>query len=193
MFSSLFPAAKIKIPITSLARHSLVVRSPRWSAEHEDQGCHAVFSTDSDGLSPEIFSRIGGEIYVAGLNNAALPLPRVATNSRPDEKAITRLKEVSKRMLGLPSGEDDLQVLRQGLCFRPVTARGPPIVCRVPDAKLGDGFATRGGGEGGVFIAAGLSTETISLWDNVLTRIYRPWSMGHFAISGYWQSLSGDD
>jgi len=96
-------------------------------------------------------------------------------------------------MLGLSSGEDDLQVVRQGLCFRPVTARGPPIVCRVPDTKLGDGFATRGGGEGGLFIAAGLSTEAILPWDNVLTRIYRPWSMGHFTISWYWQSFSGDD
>lgn len=130
------------------------MRSPRWSAEHETGGAHAVFATNEHGFSPEVFSRIGGEIYVAGLNDADLPLPALATDARPDEKAVAKLRKVSRRMLGLEQGEDDLEVLRAGLCFRPVTPRGRPIVSRVPDDKLG-GFATRGGGEGGVFIAAG--------------------------------------
>lgn len=58
-------------------------------------------------------------------------------------------------MLGMPDQEDDLQILREGLCFRPVTEKGTPIISRVEDSCLGDGFSTRGGGEGGVFVAGG--------------------------------------
>jgi len=58
-------------------------------------------------------------------------------------------------MLGLESGENDLQILREGLCFRPVTKRGTPIVTRIPDQKLGGGFSTLGGSKGGVFLSAG--------------------------------------
>ena len=78
VFSTLFPGSTLEIPITSLAGHSLVVKSPRWSREHEEAGgCHAIFTTMSSGFSPEIFSRIGEEIYVAGLNDASIPLPDV--------------------------------------------------------------------------------------------------------------------
>lgn len=59
-------------------------------------------------------------------------------------------------MLG--RGQDEkvgLEVLRASLCFRPVTASGRPIIGRVPDAKLGKGWATYEGAEGGVFVAAG--------------------------------------
>jgi hypothetical protein len=36
-----------------------------------------------------------------------------------------------------------------------VTTSGHPIVSRIADEDLGDGFSTRGRGEGGVFISAG--------------------------------------
>lgn len=163
MFQNLFPTAKVKIPISQLAGHSVVVRSPRWAAEHETSGCHAVFSSDSAGFSPEVFSRIGSEIYVAGLNDPSLPLPKLPTDSKPDPQCIKQLVEVSKRMLGLESGEDDLQILREGLCFRPVTSRGTPIVTRISDQKLGGGLSTRGGGEGGVFLSAGKSDRKLSV------------------------------
>ncbi|TKA64264.1 hypothetical protein B0A49_05357 [Cryomyces minteri] len=154
-FGTLFPSATLTLPVSQLAGHSLVVRSPRWSAAHEEKGCHAVFATDSAGFSPEIFSRIGGEIYVAGLNDSGIPLPDLPTDARIDAEEVHRLKEVATRLLGIPSAEDDLEVVREGLCFRPVTPRGQPILSRIPDAQLGDRYATRGGGEGGVFVAAG--------------------------------------
>jgi glycine/D-amino acid oxidase-like deaminating enzyme len=46
-------------------------------------------------------------------------------------------------------------------CFRPVTSSGRPLVSRIPDEKLG-GVRTRGGGDGGVFIAAGHGAWGIS-------------------------------
>ncbi|KAF2843443.1 FAD dependent oxidoreductase-like protein superfamily [Patellaria atrata CBS 101060] len=155
VFSTLFPLSPVRLPLTSLAGHSLVLRSPRWSAAHEDTGCHAVFATDTLGFSPEIFSRTGGEIYVAGLNNASLELPELSSDAKINEDAIAQLKDVGKRMLGLEDGTDDLEVLREGLCFRPVTPSGRPILSRIPDSKLGNGFSTAGAGKGGIFLAAG--------------------------------------
>jgi len=164
VFAALFPASPLSIPVTPLAGHSLVVRSPRWHATaHRDSDCHAVFTTDPGGFSPEIFSRVGGEIYVAGLNSDAIPLPARATDALVDDAAIARLRAVAAKLLGLPGREEELEVVRQGLCFRPVTPTGRPIVARVDDALLGGGMATRGGGEGGVFLSAGHGPWGISL------------------------------
>jgi glycine/D-amino acid oxidase-like deaminating enzyme len=158
VYSTLFPHAKKKLPISSLAGHSLVVRSPGWRKEHEERGCHAIFTTDDQGYSPEIFSRIGEEIYIAGLNSSALPLPDLATASEIDENAVDKLVLTSKRLLGI----DDLEVLRKGLCFRPVTNRGTPFLTRISDDMLGDA-GTRGEGEGGVWLAAGHGPWGIAL------------------------------
>ncbi|KAI9820307.1 MAG: hypothetical protein M1827_005929 [Pycnora praestabilis] len=163
VFSSMFPSSKVKIPVTQLAGHSLVVRSPRWSREHEEQGCHAVFTTDQSGFSPEIFNRIGGEIWLGGLNSSSIPLPTLATEVKVDDKAIAQLMDTAKSLLGLPNGADDLEIVRKSLCFRPVTASGRPIVTRVPDTKLGGCMSTRGGGNGGVFVATGHGPWGISM------------------------------
>ena len=162
VFEELFPESKMKIPISSLAGHSLVVRSPRWSKEHEEQGCHALFTTGEEGYSPEIFSRVGGEIYVAGLNDANLALPSLATESKIDEESIKILKKTAQRLLGGEEEGDDLEVLKTGLCFRPVTNSGMPILGRIPAERLG-GIGTRGGSEGGVWLAAGHGPWGISL------------------------------
>ena len=65
-------------------------------------------------------------------------------------------------MLGSASDEDDLDIIREALCFRPVTPAGQPIVARVTDSKLG-GVTTRRGGDGGVFLAAGHGPWGISM------------------------------
>jgi glycine/D-amino acid oxidase-like deaminating enzyme len=156
VFQQLFPEARIEIGVSQLAGHSIVVKSPRWTAEHESKGCDAVFTTMRDGFSPEIFSRIGGEIYIAGLNDADLPLPEVATDAKIDRASIDELVKVSQRLLG-KAGSDpsDLEVIREGLCFRPVTRRGVPILCQIPDEDLGGGIETKPSPDGGVFVAAG--------------------------------------
>ena len=173
VFSTLFPAADLKIPVSQLAGHSLVLRSPRWTLEHEkahtDKGgpMHAVFTTDPTGYSPELFSRTGAEIYIAGLNDPSLPLPKLATDRQIDPDSIGQLKRTATRLLGIPGQEDDLQIVREGLCFRPVTRSGRPIIGRIDDKKLGKAktgdVKTRGPGEGGVFIAAGHGPWGISL------------------------------
>lgn len=162
--SILFPLSQWTLPISSLAGHSLVIRSSRWSQEHEEKGCHAVFASDEDGYSPEIFSRLGGEIYIAGLNSSSISLPRLATESLIDETSIQKLKETASRLLGFGDDNEGLNVVRKGLCFRPVTTKGTPILARLPDHYLGEGFSTRGhGDDGGVWLAAGHGPWGIAL------------------------------
>jgi glycine/D-amino acid oxidase-like deaminating enzyme len=136
VFSSLVPSATRKLPISSLAGHSLVVQSPGWANEVDERGCHAVFTTDEEGYSPEIFSRAGPagpELYIAGLNSAALALPELPTESEIDERAISKLQKTARRLLAGTKDVEDLEILRKGLCFRPVTKKGTPILCRIPD------------------------------------------------------------
>ncbi|KAI5360771.1 Putative FAD dependent oxidoreductase, FAD/NAD(P)-binding domain superfamily [Septoria linicola] len=156
VFAELFPTSSTRIPVTQLAGHSLVVRSPRWTAEQEATGCHAVFASSSEAWSPEIFSRIGEEIYIAGLNSSSMPLPDLPTGATADRGAIEQVTQVTEQMIG-----SDFEVVRDGLCFRPVTRSGNPILAQVPDAKLDGGVSTAA--SGGVFVCAGHGPWGISL------------------------------
>lgn len=155
VFSTLYPSSTLRIGVSALAGHSIVVKSPRWTREHESKGCDAVFTTMRSGFSPEIFSRVGEEIYVAGLNDSSIPLPDLATDAKIDAASIAELTEVTQKLLG-DDGLDasDVQVMREGLCFRPVTRRGTPILSRIPEKELG-GIKTREGVDGGVYLAVG--------------------------------------
>ncbi|KAK8132689.1 oxidoreductase [Apiospora kogelbergensis] len=167
VFQTLFPTSSFKLPITSLAGHSLVVKSPKWTKEHEEShGCHALFMTSQPGYSPEIFSRRGGQIYLAGLNSATEPLPELAKDSKENlsRPAIQKLRDTAREILAWEGAtEDDFEVTREGLCFRPVTEDGLPIIGRIPDEHLGPNVRTRRGAEGGVYLAAGHGPWGISM------------------------------
>lgn len=158
VFSTLFPQARCKISISPYAGHSLVLRSPRWTKKHEQAGCHAIFASARKGFSPEIFSRIGEEVYIAGLNSSGIELPHVATEAVIDQDSIQELKTVAARYLG--EREGDIEVLREGLCFRPVTPKGVPILARVSYRQLG---TEQQGAFPNVFVAAGHGPWGIAL------------------------------
>lgn len=160
VFRSLFPQSALKIPVFALAGHSLLVKSPRWTQTQESQGCHAIFATDTLGFSPEIFSRLGEELYLAGLNSTMIKLPNDAAGATVRESDIEQLRKAAKGMLGIPP-DGKLEVIRESLCFRPVTSSGRPVVSRVPDSGLG-GLSTHGGAKGGVFVSAGHGAWGIS-------------------------------
>ncbi|CBF87465.1 hypothetical protein AN9356.2 [Aspergillus nidulans FGSC A4] len=179
VFSSLFPSSTTTFPIYPLAGYSLVIRSPRYTERHEKElngESHAVFTTHppSCGFSPEIFSREGSEIYIAGLNSREIPVPERVEDLKEryyDEKEMQKLKDVTVRLMGkLPVGKtestdeipntNDLEILREGLCLRPVAERGVPFVSKVDDSTLG-GIKTAQ--NGGVFVAAGHGPWGISL------------------------------
>jgi glycine/D-amino acid oxidase-like deaminating enzyme len=167
VFSTLFPTAKREIPISSLAGHSLLARAstPGEVLEGEEKICHAVFVEDNAGVfsfAPELFERRSGEIYIAGLNDPYLPLPSLPTEAKIDEKSAQTLKEVAKKLMSSEDGQD-VELVRIGLCFRPISDRGSgvPILGSIPDADLG--ISTRDGSEGGVWLAAGHGPWGISL------------------------------
>ncbi|KAF9879479.1 hypothetical protein CkaCkLH20_03022 [Colletotrichum karsti] len=159
VFSQLFPGASLELPVSSLAGHSLVVKPP--GDDRTKTGCHAIFSTDGAGFSPELFSRVGGHVYIAGVNAPSLALPELPGQTPVSAAAINQLKETAERIVNVPEGE--LKVVRQGLCFRPVTTSGAPILTRIPDGRLGGGVSTRSGADGGVYVAAGHGPWGISL------------------------------
>lgn len=159
VFSTLFPAAKTEIPVSQLAGHSLVVRSPKWTEEMEKKGCHAIFTTMNNGLSPEAFSRTGGEIWIGGVNDPSAALPDNATDAQVDRTSIDKLMDVARQLLG---GDDDLEIVREGVCFRPVTDWGQPVLAKISDEELG-GIETRPAPDGGVFVAAGHGPWGIAL------------------------------
>jgi glycine/D-amino acid oxidase-like deaminating enzyme len=154
LFALLFKASTTKIPVTYLAGHSLVVKTP---GEASDL-CHSVYCSHEE-LSPELYSRPNGVIYLAGVNSSSIPLPRLATGAKVLQASLDRLMGIAKRFISAP----DLEVVRTGLCFRPVTKRGTPILARLDDELLGDGIRTRKGAEGGVFVAVGHGPWGIAL------------------------------
>lgn len=164
VFRSLFPHSTTKIPVSSLSGHSLVFKSP--FGDGTERPCCAVYSTAGDGWSPELYSRVGGTIYITGVNSATEPLPELPTDAAISQQKVAKLKKTAQRMIcgGSDGNEDvDLEIIREGHCFRPLSETGFPILGRIRDEQLGPGVATRKGLEGGVFLAAGHGPWGISL------------------------------
>jgi glycine/D-amino acid oxidase-like deaminating enzyme len=162
VFEELFGPSATPPRITSLAGYSLVVKTPNWS-EEDEKACFAVFSSGNQGFSPELISRMGGEIYIAGLNSSALPLPNLPTDRQVKTEEIERLKSAAKDIIRVASGSSEFEIIRQEVCFRPVTETGSPMLGRIPDSHLGESITTRPGAEGGVYLAAGHGPWGISL------------------------------
>jgi hypothetical protein len=119
VFSNLFPESSIRIPISSLAGHSLLVRNHHHTPEEVDiEACHALFASDNVGFSPEVFSRIGGELYLAGLNSTTIPLPERSSDVKVNPHAIEQMKKCAVEMIGAVDGKG-IEVLREALVSCP--------------------------------------------------------------------------
>ena len=173
VYRALFPSAG-RIPrVTALAGHSLVLRSPRCAPDAAPAKepaiagtgtgtgtpapprlCHAIFTGDHAGYSPELFARASGELWLGGHNSSSLPLPALANGAQPDPDAIAALLHTARALCGA-----DVDVVRAGLCFRPVAPTGRPVLARMHEADLGDGARVAGG----VFVATGHGPWGISL------------------------------
>lgn len=201
VYNTLFPESEVKLPISNLAGWSVVFRHftpiPASTAP-----CHSMFTTSTDeNFSPEVFSRIlpltsgkgchqqdsGREIYLAGLNSWDIPLPSIATEveTAPElqDPQIASLLRVARTIFSLPSAEnkpgesatkenDFLKVLRTGLCHRPVTPSGRPILTRLgpqhyaPHLVSPTGEAASDpecGHQGGLYVCAGHGPWGIAL------------------------------
>ncbi len=178
--AQLFPRAAPslrQLPITNYAGHSLQVRTlTKKPSTRISQGtpCHAIFAA-SPALAycPEIFGRVDGSLYMAGLNSSTLPLPRLATDAVPDATQLDDLQAACRLVMGGGGQKDDtedtddaLEIVRAGLCHRPATPWGMPIVQRMQSGQLlgtGEDATSTTPGEGGVFVAAGHGPWGISM------------------------------
>ena len=180
-FSTLFSESKLKIPVQPLAGYSITVRSPRLSqpildpasSEQNSALSHALYCapTSSWDFAPEVFSRIGvdgrPELWAGGLNEPSLNLPKTA-DGVVDIRDSKRMEDLKRTMIAMAGTRkeghdlniDDLEVVKQGLCFRPVSSSGYPIITRIPDKSIGKDFNME---DGGVFCATGHGPWGISL------------------------------
>ncbi|OJJ42560.1 hypothetical protein ASPZODRAFT_76540 [Penicilliopsis zonata CBS 506.65] len=145
--------------ITSLAGHSVVLHSPVYTAPTE--GVHAVFCSPGEhwSFAPELFSRVdgdknGAEIFVGGKNSATMPLPESADHvaSHRDEKQSREIRETALRILA-----GTAEVVRESLCFRPISSSGKPIVTAVEGVRSQDGrlYVASGHGPWGISMSLG--------------------------------------
>ncbi|ETI22836.1 hypothetical protein G647_06913 [Cladophialophora carrionii CBS 160.54] len=183
VFSTLFPQSKLRIPIEPLAGHSIVVKSPRYMTPYADlterEGgsdnqksmCYAIYCGPGSrwSFAPEAFARLARdgetEVWVGGLNDSTLPLPELSTDVKGmiNQRSIQDLRRTTVELTGLAKGggqqnEDDLETIREGLCFRPISHRGTPLISALDGKDLG----LRAGGSG-VYIASGHGPWGISL------------------------------
>ncbi|KAJ4266262.1 hypothetical protein NW762_004245 [Fusarium torreyae] len=155
VLESMFPGSHINIPVVSLAGHSLVVRNPGASGDT----FHSVYCS-MDTFSPEIYARPNGHIWLGGVN-ASIRLPPLATGARPIDASLEKLKDLARQIIETEG--EELEVIRTGLCFRPVSERGTPYITRIEDVDLRQGYRTRKGRDGGVYVATGHGPWGISL------------------------------
>jgi glycine/D-amino acid oxidase-like deaminating enzyme len=185
VFKRLFPQSNTRIPISPLAGYSIAVKSPRYTtplidAEKRHIGggednwqCYAIYCAPGRywSYAPEAYARLARngqtEVWVGGLNDNTLPLPELAVDVKKliDPGSIESLRKTTVQLTGLAKegaelNQDDLETVREGLCFRPVTQSGMPLISRVPENDLGGCKVDDGGG---VWIAAGHGPWGISL------------------------------
>ncbi|KAH8807503.1 D-amino-acid dehydrogenase, partial [Xylogone sp. PMI_703] len=187
VFCTLFPSSPVTVPITPFAGYSLVVKSPRYktpflnpsgntlASGDKEKMCYAFFCSPSPvagqyTFSPEAFARLdrGGEaeIWIGGLNGSNLPLPKTAeqVKAQIDRRRLKELRGVLVQLFGKTKegsslNEDDLEDLGEGLCFRPASRSGEPILTKLTERDL-SGVKCDGGG---VYIASGHGPWGISL------------------------------
>jgi hypothetical protein len=63
-------------------------------------------------FSPELFSRLKKEIYIAGLNSTTIALPDIASDVEPNPEAIARLKRAAQKLI---QADEEVDVVRESL------------------------------------------------------------------------------
>ncbi|RAL08910.1 NAD(P)/FAD-dependent oxidoreductase [Aspergillus homomorphus CBS 101889] len=165
VFQTLFKR-KMAVGINGLAGYSVIVRSPRYTRSVAQKD-HSIFCAPGPQweFAPEMLGRVNHEgipeIYIAGLNSDKMPLPEVAGDipKLRDQAQVERLREVARLLTGSASStSSDLEIVSEGLCFRPVSTTGSPIISSVTGAVSSAGgkvFVASGHGPWGITLALG--------------------------------------
>lgn len=170
--------------VKPLPGYSRVVRSSRFSRSilepardgHNTQIAHATFCppTSKWSYSPECMARYTRsgkpEIYVAGLNDESIRLPERAGDLKHvmDRSKLDDLKTTARDLVGVDD-DTELELVREGLCCRPVSDSGLPIISQVGGIKTSKGgrmYVASGHGPWGVSLSLGTGFVISELLQN---------------------------
>ena len=193
LFSTLFPQSKAKIPISPLAGHSLLFKSPRYktpfinpspsSRSEKDQMAYAIYCapTRTFPYAPEAFARLARnsdpEIWIGGLNSPSLALPDTADDVKPllNPDSIADLRRTAVQLTGLASSsshnnDDKIDTEQTSDLNTDDLDVQREALCFRPVSNTGQPIIDRipekklgGGVKGNVFVAAGHGPWGISL------------------------------
>jgi glycine/D-amino acid oxidase-like deaminating enzyme len=174
VFTTLFPAATIALPMnsTAAAGNHFRLRTPGWKPSDDAKGSVQDFfqpeKTGGKGL--DVTSFMGGELYVAGWGAVPEELPVCAGDVEAQPREIADMVQVVKRWL-IVDPEEELQVFDVGRCYRPLAQPDNPIIAKLPWELLGmesehwTGDREEGGGSsiGGLFVHTAHSGDGVTL------------------------------
>jgi len=185
---------KMSPGIKPLPGYSCVVRSQKFSnpifeALDDDKNVemvHATFCppTSKWSYSPECMARHtkGGkpEIYVAGLNDETIILPERASHAKHlmERSKLDDLRKTAEELVRGNRSEEDigdkLELVREGLCFRPVSESGLPIISVVAGIELqhnGHLYVASGHGPWGITLSLGTGVVVSELLEGIKHRV----------------------
>ncbi|KIJ52387.1 hypothetical protein M422DRAFT_26007 [Sphaerobolus stellatus SS14] len=136
----------LDVPVSNLPGHSIIVRP---SAPLPAQAVFARIYGENMTLTPELWRRSNGLVYVAGENTGA-PLPEGTADVEVDPAAIEKLVNASHQISSLLAQGT---VVAEQLCYRPITRHGTPLL----------GLLKNGPGNTRAYLAAGHGPWGITL------------------------------
>ncbi|KAF2261849.1 nucleotide-binding domain-containing protein [Lojkania enalia] len=140
VYSSLFPQAKAKFQLNSIASagNHFRVRTPGWKPSDDEQGSKQVFlnnvTPNRKGL--DITSFLGGSLYVGGFGAIPEELPEFAEFVKAQPSEIEEMVKLVKEYLKM-NADDELEIFDEGRCYRPYATPNHPIITQVDWGLLG--------------------------------------------------------
>src|SRR5205814_4262229 len=105
----------------SYAGHSVLLRPS--SAVSAD--CLFLTLYTKNSYRAEVVPRSSGDIYISGVNDT-LVLPPTPDAALPQKSEIKKLKEIADAIFM------DYTIVKEQLCFRPMTDHRKPFICPYP-------------------------------------------------------------
>jgi glycine/D-amino acid oxidase-like deaminating enzyme len=142
VFSTLFPAATMNLPMNSIASagNHFRVRTPGWKPQDDEKGSEQVFLQNdiAGGQGLDITSFSGGELYVGGWGAIPEELPELAESVKAQPSEIRNMVTLAKQYLNVDQ-EKELDFFDDGRCYRPFATHNHPIIMKVDWDLLGIG------------------------------------------------------